>query len=77
MRTVSIWRSTASWRDCDVVALRVRLALQEHAPQPPDYLERTSAEPPEGKVLRLPTRGDVDPRIGEIREQLIIEFCSR
>jgi len=55
----------------------VRLALQEHAPQPPDYLERTSAEPPEGKVLRLPTRGDVDQRIGEIREQLIIEFCSR
>ena len=55
----------------------VKLALQEHAPQPPDYLERTNAEPPEGKVLRLPTRGDVDPRIAEIREQLIIEFCSR
>ena len=55
----------------------VKLALSEHAPQPPDYLERTSAEPPEGKVMRLPTRGDVDPRIGEVREQLIIEFCSR
>ncbi len=55
----------------------VKLVLQEHAPPPPDYLERTSAEPPEGKVMRLPTRGDVDPRIGEIREQLIIEFCSR
>ena len=55
----------------------VKMALQEHAPQPPDYLERTNAEPPEGKVLRLPTRGDVDPRIAEIREQLIIEFCSR
>ena len=55
----------------------VKLALQEHAPPTPDYLERTNAEPPEGKVLRLPTRGDVDGRISEIREQLIIEFCSR
>ena len=55
----------------------VKLALQEHAPPPPDYLERTNAEPPEGKVMRLPTRGDVDGRISEIREQLIIEFCSR
>src|ERR1700747_726174 len=44
----------------------VRLALQDPAPPTPDSLERTSAEPPEGKVMRLPTRGDVDPRIGEI-----------
>ena len=43
----------------------------------PDFLERTGAEPPEGRVTRLPTRGDVDPRIQDIREQLIIEVCSR
>src|ERR1700722_18958682 len=55
----------------------VRLYLQENPPPPPDYLERVSAEPPEGRVSRLPTRSDVDPRIGDIREQLIIEFCSR
>jgi len=30
-----------------------------------------------GRVSRLPTRQDVDPRIQDIREQLIIEFCSR
>jgi small subunit ribosomal protein S4 len=55
----------------------VRLNLQENPPPPPDYLERTGNEPPEGRMTRLPTRGDVDPRIQEIREQLIIEFCSR
>jgi small subunit ribosomal protein S4 len=55
----------------------VRLYLQENPPPAPDYLERVSAEPPEGRVSRLPTRSDVDPRIGDIREQLIIEFCSR
>jgi small subunit ribosomal protein S4 len=54
-----------------------RLYLQENPPPPPDYLERVSVEPPEGRVGRLPTRSDVDPRIGDIREQLIIEFCSR
>ena len=42
-----------------------------------------AAEPPDwARALRLvvdggPTRSDVDPRIGDIREQLIIEFCSR
>jgi small subunit ribosomal protein S4 len=55
----------------------VKLNLQESPPPAPDYLERTSAEPPEGKVLRLPTRGDVDPRISEIRENLIIEIAAR
>jgi small subunit ribosomal protein S4 len=55
----------------------VRLYLQENPPPPPDFLERVSVEPPAGRVSRLPTRSDVDPRIGDIREQLIIEFCSR
>jgi small subunit ribosomal protein S4 len=55
----------------------VRLNLQDNPPPPPDFLERSGGEVPEGKVHRLPTRTDVDPRIQEIREQLIIEFCSR
>jgi small subunit ribosomal protein S4 len=55
----------------------VKLYLQENPPPVPDWLERGGAEPPEGRVLRLPTRADVDPRIQDIREQLIIEFCGR
>jgi small subunit ribosomal protein S4 len=56
-----------------------RLAPQANPSLPPlpDYLSRTDGEPPEGTVLRLPTRGDVDPHIQDIREQLIIEVCSR
>jgi small subunit ribosomal protein S4 len=54
---------------------------QQDNPQPvPDFLEMIAAEPPEARVTRLPTRGDVDPRLTrdrELREQLIIEFCSR
>jgi small subunit ribosomal protein S4 len=55
----------------------VRLNMQDNPPPPPAYLERLGAEPPEGRMARLPTRDDVDPRIQDIREQLIIEFCSR
>jgi small subunit ribosomal protein S4 len=55
----------------------VKLYTQEN-PQPmPDFLERVEGEIPEGRVTRTPTRGDVDPRIQDIREQLIIEFCAR
>src|SRR5262245_36947114 len=54
-----------------------KLHLTENPPPVPDYLQRVSAEPPEGKVLRLPARGGVDPRIGEIQEQLIIELSAR
>jgi small subunit ribosomal protein S4 len=43
----------------------------------PRFLQRTSAEPPEGRVLCLPSRDDVDPNIAGIEEQLIIEFCGR
>jgi small subunit ribosomal protein S4 len=58
---------------------QVRQYLQDNQSPPAPFLERAQgAEPPEGRMLRLPTRGDVDPRIAEqIREQLIIEFCSR
>jgi small subunit ribosomal protein S4 len=55
----------------------VRLNLEQSPPPLPDYLERIESEQPEGRLTRLPTRGDVDPRIQDIREQLIIEFCSR
>jgi small subunit ribosomal protein S4 len=55
----------------------VRQHLQDNPPPVPDFLERVSTDPPEGRVLRLPTREDVDPRIAEINEQLIIEFAAR
>src|SRR5437879_8022996 len=58
----------------------VKLNQQNH-PQPiPDFLEITGSEPPEGRLTRLPSRTDVDPRLNkdrELREQLIIEVCSR
>lgn len=59
----------------------VKLNQQIH-PQPiPDFLEITASEPPEGRMSRLPTRTDVDPRLSGgdyvLQEQLIIEFCSR
>jgi small subunit ribosomal protein S4 len=58
----------------------VKLNQQTH-PQPiPDFLEITGSEPPEGRLTRLPTRADVDPRLSkekELQEQLIIEFCAR
>jgi small subunit ribosomal protein S4 len=55
----------------------VKLNLSDNPPPVPDYLSRGDAEPPEGKVSRLPTRGDVDPRIHDIQENLIIEVSSR
>jgi small subunit ribosomal protein S4 len=55
----------------------VKLNLQDNPPPVPDYLERTNVEPPEGRVVRLPARSDVDPRIQDIQENLIIEFTSR
>jgi small subunit ribosomal protein S4 len=56
----------------------VRQHLQEFTAAPPNWLERLNTDPPEGKMVRLPSRSDVDPRIqDQIREQLIIEVCSR
>jgi len=58
----------------------VKLNQQGH-PQPiPDFLEIIGSEPPEGRLTRLPSRTDVDPRLvkdDQLKEQLIIEFCSR
>jgi small subunit ribosomal protein S4 len=73
----------------DVVKVKSRpkaLALvkvnQSDNPQPiPDFLEMINSDPPEARMTRLPTRGDVDPRLSgkerELQEQLIIEVCSR
>lgn len=58
----------------------VKLNLQENPPPVPDFLERTGTEPPEGRMSRMPTRDDVDPRLfkdKELREQLIIELAAR
>jgi small subunit ribosomal protein S4 len=55
----------------------VALQLKDNSGPVPDYLERTSAEPAEGRVLRLPTRDDIDPRIRDINEQMIIEISTR
>jgi small subunit ribosomal protein S4 len=55
----------------------VKLSLQAQPLPVPEYLERTGVEPPEGRMTRLPTRGDVDPRIAEIQENLIIEIAAR
>jgi small subunit ribosomal protein S4 len=58
----------------------IKLAMQDN-PQPiPDFLEMINSDPPEARMTRLPTRGDVDPRLTsevELREQLIIEVSAR
>ncbi len=56
---------------------QVRVVLQNNPPKPPDYLERVNVDPPEGRVVRLPNRDDVDPNIKSINEQLIIEIAAR
>jgi small subunit ribosomal protein S4 len=55
----------------------VKLALSESPPPLPEYLEMTGTEPPQARVTRMPTRGDVDSRIAEVREKLIIELTNR
>jgi small subunit ribosomal protein S4 len=51
--------------------------LQLMPPQVPDFLMITNNDEPEGKMTRLPTRQDVDGRIADIKEQLIIEISTR
>ena len=55
----------------------VKAVTQDQRPVTPDFLEMAGTEPPQARVSRLPSRGDVDPRISEIREQLIIELVNR
>ncbi len=54
-----------------------KLSLQSPLGQIPDFLTITNNDELEAKMTRLPTRQDVDPRIAEIREQLIIEIATR
>jgi len=69
----------------DVVAVKVRPSssqlvrnnLQMMPPRVPDFLELIQGDVPEGKMIRVPTRSDVDERIRDIREQLIIEIATR
>jgi len=57
---------------------QIRQHMPEYNVHVPDFLERGTTEVLEGKMIRLPGRHDVDPRIADnVREQLIIEFCSR
>lgn len=55
----------------------INMAMKDAAPNVPDFLELTPGDRPEGRMIRIPTRGDVDPNIAEIREQLIIEIATR
>lgn len=55
----------------------VRVNMQDTQPQVPDFLEMVGAEPPEARLVRQPSRADVDSRIQDIREQLIIEIATR
>jgi small subunit ribosomal protein S4 len=55
-----------------------REGLQKNLVRVPDFLVVTNnSDAPEGSMTRLPTRADVDERIDEIREQLIIEIATR
>ena len=67
----------------DLVAVKDRehskkLALaaleQEGMPPVPDWLDRTSAEPPQGRVSRLPAQQDISL---PVTPQLIVELLSR
>jgi small subunit ribosomal protein S4 len=55
-----------------------RESLQKNIVRVPDFLEVTNnQDQPEGRMTRVPTRQDVDERITDIREQLIIEIATR
>jgi small subunit ribosomal protein S4 len=55
-----------------------REGLQKNLVRVPEFLVVTNnGDAPEGSMTRLPTRADVDERINEIREQLIIEIATR
>lgn len=68
---------TISVRNRPTSRSMAKLWLQAATGKPPDFLERVSDDPPEGRVVRLPGRDDVDPNIRDINEQLIIEISAR
>ncbi len=70
-------------RPGDVIAVKNREASrrlvgtslqQEGMPPVPDWLDRTSTEPPEGRVARLPAQQDISL---PANPQLIVELLSR
>lgn len=61
----------------DRSAKLARNNMQERTTTVPDFLEIIPGDIPEGRMVRVPSRGDVDPRIADIREQLIIEIATR
>ena len=55
----------------------VRLNLQSNPPPAPDYLEAPRRRTAGGSRVAPAHSGRRGPAIQDIREQLIIEFCSR
>jgi small subunit ribosomal protein S4 len=54
--------------------LAANALAQEGMPPVPDWLDRTSTEPPEGRVSRLPAQQDISL---PVTPQLIVELLSR
>ena len=52
----------------------VKARIEGKTPSVPDFLELTSTEPPEGKVLRLPGASDVSV---PVQVQLVVEMLSK
>jgi len=68
---------TVSVRNRKVSLDVVRVRMLDSQKNVPDFLDLLEEEVPTGKMIREPSRADVDPRIKEIREQLIIEVARR
>jgi small subunit ribosomal protein S4 len=52
----------------------VKARIEGKTPSVPEFLELTSADPPEGKVLRLPGASDVSV---PVQVQLVVEMLSK
>ena len=70
----------------DVIKVKMRERSLKMAREPDPAATRRGArlpgtdqrqEEPEGRMTRMPSRQDVDQRIADIREQLIIEIATR
>jgi small subunit ribosomal protein S4 len=52
----------------------VKTRVEANPPSPPDFLELSSTDPPEGRVVRLPGGSDVSV---PIQVQLVVEMLSK
>jgi small subunit ribosomal protein S4 len=52
----------------------VKTRIEASPPSPPDFLELTSTDPPEGRVVRLPGSGDISV---PVQVQLVVEMLSK